>query len=276
MISDIKIVLFPVGDNLSFKQKEFILKKFNDTSLTEIEECIKNPITETEISEYCKKIENQEKCKDLFDLAKTICEIKDINIDQLDRLAKLAEALDIEESCTGFDFSFYDKDQRNDYIFQLLLIRYAIMSTVVEIMPLNCVISCFASSSLQTMLATKIAKLYDFELDVKHFMKIVSGTTGMSLLFKGIGSGISKLLPFKLIWRTSSAFASSYAIGIAAKAYIGAEGNINADNLKVIWESALEEGKEVFKQFKSYIFRNKKNLMNDLKKSLTNSETKEL
>lgn len=276
MTSDIKIVLFPAGDNLSFKQKEFILKKFNNISLAEIEECIKKPITETEISEYCKEIESKEKCKDLFETAKTICEIKDINIAQLDRLAILAEALDIEESDTGFDFALSDKDQRNDYIFQLLLIRYAIMSTVVEIMPLNCVVSCFASSSLQTMLATKIAKLYDFELDVKHFMKIASGTTGMSLLFKGIGSGISKLLPFKLIWRTSSAFASSYAIGIAAKAYIGAEGNINADNLKGIWESALEEGKDVFKQFKSYIFRNRKNLMNDLKKSLANSETKEL
>ena len=276
MISDIKIVLFPAGDNLSFKQKEFILKKFNNISLAEIEECIKKPITETEISEHCKEIESKEKCKDLFDSAKTICEIKDINIAQLDRLAILAEALDIEESDTGFDFALSDKDQRNDYIFQLLLIRYAIMSTVVEIMPLNCVVSCFASSSLQTMLATKIAKLYDFELDVKHFMKIASGTTGMSLLFKGIGSGISKLLPFKLIWRTSSAFASSYAIGIAAKAYIGAEGNINADNLTGIWESALEEGKEVFKQFKSYIFRNKKYLINDLKKSLTNSDTKEI
>ena len=276
MISDIKIVLFPAGDNLSFKQKEFILKKFNNISLTEIEECIKNSMTETEISEHCKEIESKEKCKDLFDSAKTICEIKDINIAQLDRLAILAEALDIEESDTGFDFALSDKDQRNDYIFQLLLIRYAIMSTVVEIMPLNCVVSCFASSSLQTMLATKIAKLYDFELDVKHFMKIASGTTGMSLLFKGIGSGISKLLPFKLIWRTSSAFASSYAIGIAAKAYIGAEGNINADNLKGIWESALEEGKDVFKQFKSYIFRNKKYLINDLKKSLTNSDTKEI
>ena len=231
MISDIKIVLFPAGDNLSFKQKEFILKKFNNISLTEIEECIKNSMTETEIFELCKEIESKEKCKDLFETAKTICEIKDINIAQLDRLAILAEALDIEESDTGFDFALSDKDQRNDYIFQLLLIRYAIMSTVVEIMPLNCVVSCFASSSLQTMLATKIANLYDFELDVKHFMKIASGTTGMSLLFKGIGSGISKLLPFKLIWRTSSAFASSYAIGIAAKAYIGAEGNINADNL---------------------------------------------
>lgn len=276
MISDIKIVLFPAGDNLSFKQKEFILKKFNNISLTEIEECIKNSMTETEIFELCKEIESKEKCKDLFETAKTICEIKDINIAQLDRLAMLGEALDIEESCTGFDFSFYDKDQRNDYIFQLLLIRYAIMSTVVEIMPLNCVISCFASSSLQTMLATKVANLYDFELDVKHFMKIASGTTGMNLLFKSIGKGISKLLPFKLIWRTSSAFASSYAIGIAVKAYIGAEGNINADNLTGIWESALEEGKEVFKQFKSYIFRNRKNLMNDLKKSLANSETKEL
>ena len=207
MTSDIKIVLFPAGDNLSFKQKEFILKKFNNISLAEIEECIKKPITETEISEHCKEIESKEKCKDLFDSAKTICEIKDINIAQLDRLAILAEALDIEESDTGFDFALSDKDQRNDYIFQLLLIRYAIMSTVVEIMPLNCVISCFASSSLQTMLATKVANLYDFELDVKHFMKIASGTTGMSLLFKGIGSGISKLLPFKLIWRTSSAFA---------------------------------------------------------------------
>ena len=276
MISDIKIVLFPAGDNLSFKQKEFILKKFNNISLTEIEECIKNSMTETEIFELCKEIESKEKCKDLFETAKTICEIKDINIAQLDRLAILAEALDIEESDTGFDFALSDKDQRNDYIFQLLLIRYAIMSTVVEIMPLNCVVSCFASSSLQTMLATKVANLYDFELDVKHFMKIASGTTGMSLLFKGIGSGISKLLPFKLIWRTSSAFASSYAIGIAAKAYIGAEGNINADNLKGIWESALEEGKDVFKQFKSYIFRNKKYLINDLKKSLTNSDTKEI
>ena len=63
MISDIKIVLFPVGDNLSFKQKEFILKKFNDTSLTEIEECIKNPITETEISEYCKKLKIKKNAK---------------------------------------------------------------------------------------------------------------------------------------------------------------------------------------------------------------------
>lgn len=276
MISENKIVLFPIaGQTLSYKQKEFILKKFSDISLTEIEEYIRKPVSEDEILELCEKVENEEKCQDLFEQAKTICEIKSITHYQLERLALLGEFLQIDEACTGFEFSLYNKSQREDYIFQLLLIRFAVMSAVVEIMPLNGIVSFFALSSLQTMLSAKIAEVYDFDLDINHFMKITCGSAGIGLLFKGIGTGISRLLPFKLIWRASSAFASSYAVGITAKAYIAADGIINADNLKGIWESALEEGKNVFKQFRSYIYRNKKYLANELKKLFTSyKETK--
>lgn len=274
MNEEYKIILFPAGENLSFKQKEFVLKKFNDISLTEIE-YIAGRISENEVAEFCDKIDNDEKRQDLFKQAKEICEIKEITICQLERLALLGEALMIEEKDTGFDFSLYDESQCKDYIFQLTLIRFAMMSTVVEIIPLNKIISCFAASSLQTALATKVAEIYNFKLDVNHFLKMASGSTGVSLLFKGVGYGISRLFPFNFIWRASSAFASAYAVGLAAKAYIGAEGKINADNLKSIWESSLEEGKSVFRQFKNYIYRNKMSLAEDLKKWLSNKDTKE-
>ncbi len=269
MISENKIVLFPIaGQAVSYKQKEFILKKFSDVSLAEIEEYLRKPASEDEISTLCEEIDTEEKRQDLFEQAKTICEIKGITHYQLERLALLGEVLLIDEMHTGFEFSLYDKSQREDYVFQLLLIRFAVMSAVVEIMPLGGVLSCVAVSSLQTMLATKVAEVYDFDLDINHFMKIACGSAGISLLFKGIGNGISRLLPFKLMWRASSVFASSYAVGITAKAYIGANGVINADNLRGIWESALEEGKSIFKQFRSYICRNKKYLANELKKSI--------
>ena len=275
MIPENKIILFPLGENISFKQKEFVLKKFSDISLTELDEYFKNPLSEDEIFDLCEKIEDDEKRLDLFKQAKEICEIKEITICQLERLALLGEALMIEEKDTGFDFSLYDESQCKDYIFQLTLIRFAMMSTVVEIIPLNKIISCFAASSLQTALATKVAEIYNFKLDVNHFLKMASGSTGVSLLFKGVGYGISRLFPFNFIWRASSAFASAYAVGLAAKAYIGAEGKINADNLKSIWESSLEEGKSVFRQFKNYIYRNKISLAEDLKKWLSNKDTKE-
>lgn len=275
MIPENKIILFPLDEKTSFKQKEFILKSLNGISLQKIEDCIKNPLSEDELVIYCDEIKDEEKRRDIFNLAKTICEIKEITIEQLERLALLGEALMIEDADTGFDFSLYDEDKRKDYIFQLTLIRFAIMSTVVEIMPLNKFISCFATSSLQTALADKVAKIYNFKLDVNHFIKMASGATGVSLLFKGLGNGISRLLPFNIIWRASSAFASAYAVGVAAKTYIGTKGDINANNLKSIWESALEEGKDVFKQFKSYIYRNKDILIKELKKWLNSKDTKE-
>lgn len=267
MISENKIVLFPIaGQPVSYKQKEFIMKKYNEISPSEIEEYIKNPVSEDEIFDLCSDVDTEEKRRDLFDQAKTICEIKGITHYQLERLALLGEVLQIDETSTGFEFSLYDKSQREDYIFNLLLIRFAVMSAVVEIMPLNGVLSCFAVSSLQTMLAAKVAEVYDFDLDINHFIKIACGSAGIGLLFKGVGNGLSRILPFKLMWRASSAFASSYAVGITVKAYIAANGVINADNLKGIWESALEEGKSVFMQFKSYIRRNKKYLANELRK----------
>lgn len=267
MISENKIVLFPIaGQPVSYKQKEFIMKKYNEISPSEIEEYIKNPVSEDEIFDLCSDVDTEEKRRDLFDQAKTICEIKGITHYQLERLALLGEVLQIDETSTGFEFSLYDKSQREDYIFNLLLIRFAVMSAVVEIMPLNGVLSCFAVSSLQTMLAAKVAEVYDFDLDINHFIKIACGSAGIGLLFKGVGNGLSRILPFKLMWRASSAFASSYAVGITVKAYIAANGVINADNLKGIWESALEEGKSVFMQFKSYIHRNKKYLANELRK----------
>lgn len=266
MISENKIILFPIaGQALSYKQKEFILKKFTDVSLAEIEEYIRKPVSEDEIFELCEKIEDEEKRQDLFDQAKTICEIKNITYYQLERLALIGEFLQIDETRTGFEFSLYNKSQCEDYVFQLLLIRFAILSAVVEIMPLNGIASFFALSSLQTMLSAKVAEVYGFDLDIEHSMKIACGSVGIGLLFKSIGAGISRLLPFKLMWRASSAFASSYAVGITAKAYIAADGIINADNLKGIWESALEEGKSVFKQFRNYIYKNKKYLANEFK-----------
>jgi hypothetical protein len=265
MNEEYKIILFPAGENLSFKQKEFVLKKFNDISLTEIE-YIAGRISEDEVAEFCEKIDNDEKRQELFDQAKEICELDDFTFPVLERLASLGELLFIEESRTGFDFSLYDEEQRRDYIFQVAVVKYAILVSVLEMMPVNSIVSCFASSSLQATLAAKIAKIYDFKLDGKNFMKLICASTGMSLLFKGIGKGVSKLLPFRFVWKASSAFAAAYAVGIAAKAYAIANGEINADNLREIWENALEDGKNVFKQFQSYVYKNKKRLINELKK----------
>ena len=257
MNEEYKIILFPAGKTLSFKQKEFLLKKFNDISLTEIE-YIAGRISEDEVAEFF------EMTQLLFNLG--ICELDDFTFPVLERLASLGELLFIEESRTGFDFSLYDEEQRRDYIFQVAVVKYAILASVLEIMPVNSIISCFASSSLQATLAAKIAKIYDFKLDGKNFMKLICASTGMSLLFKGIGKGVSKLLPFRFVWKASSAFAAAYAVGIAAKAYAIANGEINADNLREIWENALEDGKNVFKQFQSYVYKNKKRLINELKK----------
>lgn len=269
-----KIVLFPIaGQPISYKQREFIMKKYNEILPEEIEEYIKNPVSEDELFDICADVDSEEKRRDLFDQAKTICEISGITRHQLERLALLGEILQIDETSIGFEFSLYDKSQREDYIFNLLLLRFSVMSAIVEIVPLNGMLSCLASSSLQTMLAAKVAEVYDFDLDINHFVKIACGSTGIGLLFKGVGTGLSRILPFKLIWRASSAFASSYAVGITVKAYIAANGVINADNLKGIWESALEDGKSVFAQFKRYIYKNKKYLANELKKMVATDKT---
>ena len=61
MIPENKIILFPLGENISFKQKEFVLKKFSDISLTELDEYFKNPLSEDEIFDLCEKIEDDEK-----------------------------------------------------------------------------------------------------------------------------------------------------------------------------------------------------------------------
>ncbi len=265
MNKEYKIILFPVGKTLSFKQKEFVLKQFNDTSLTEIE-YIAGHLSEDEVIEYCDKIDNDEKRRELFEQARKICEIEDFTLPVLERLAAIGKSLYIEEENNGFDFRLYEEEDRRDYVFQVSVVKNAILAAVLEIMPINCVVSCFASSSLQANLAAKIAKIYDFKLDGKNFMKLICASTGMSLLFKGIGKGVSKLLPFRFFWSVSATFASAYAVGIAAKAYAISNGEINADNLKEIWENALDDGKKVFNQFKSYIYKNKKRLINELKK----------
>lgn len=260
-----QLILYPIiGDILSEKQKVYIFKALDITpdSLIDILEenvnldNLKNIIEDLDSS---KRVE-------CFKISKEIIELETPSLSQLKKLAELGELLEISEKETGFNFNLYDEYEIINFEFNKALINFSMIGASIAFIPFIPIADYFILTTLQVALISKIFTLYNFELNPKEFLKIITFTLGSGFIFKMVSKILTGFVPI-LGWfvKASVAFSGTYAIGILAKSYALAKGDLSSENIKEIWKKASEDGKKEFDKLKKVIIEQKDNLLSKLK-----------
>lgn len=158
--------------------------------------------------------------------------------------------------------------------YRKVLINFSTITSVIAFLPLP-VVDLFLIAPIQTAMVAKIVKLYDYDIEPKKLQKALLGALGSAIAIKCLASLAGFLLPLAWIIHASITFAGTYALGILAKEYAEADGDLSKENIKKIWKAALQDGKEEFKKLKEYIVKNKDPLIEKCKQMIKNIKEKQ-
>ncbi|HOJ64775.1 MAG TPA: hypothetical protein PLE45_10185 [Spirochaetota bacterium] len=268
-----QLVLYPLLTGIiSEKQKSYIAEIFNINE-EELINLLNEKISIEEINSIANEMTKEQKIE-CFNLAKKILEVEKISMSQLMALAELGKILNIKEDETGFDFNIYNLDEVIEFEFNKTLINFSMVAGAIGFIPFIPFSDYFLLTPLQIAMITKIFNLYKFDMEPSDFLKIIGATAGIGLLLKGVSKIITNVIPFfGWVINASVAFAGTYSIGIVARRYALAKGEMDPDTLKNIWEQSFEDGKKEFEKLKKFIFEQKESLFKEFKKYTDEKKT---
>ena len=272
----ISLILYPVlGGFLSFSQKRFIKEKFEITEDEEFSTIVNNIPSEEELDNISKGLSKEEK-KKYFLLSKEIAELDMITKSQIEKFIILAKILKLSSEDTGFDFNLFDEEEVRNKELEIILNNFSLISGAIGFIPFVPISDIFILTPIQIGMITSIFKLYDFEFDVKEFLKTTGTTIGLGIVFRTASKLICNYVPY-LGWliNASIAFSGTYALGLVAKSYAKEKGNISPESLKNIWENSYEDGKKEFGKLKDLILKNKDYLVGEFKKYTQKNDNNE-
>ena len=267
----ISMILYPVMTvKINKKQKTFIIellkKEFKGIQDDELINIFDVRLSRSVMKNEALNIKEDDRLK-YFKIAKSILEIIDVSKCQLEALAELGKALKIDSKDTGFSFNLYNIEDINQYEFQKTIRTFSKVAAAIGFIPFIPIADFTILSSIQIGMLAKISNIYQFKLEPKQFLKMVGGTLGIGVVFRTSSKILCNFIPF-VGWGINAlvAFAGTYAIGIIAKRYIEANGDLTKDSIKSIWEKSYKEGKKEFLNLKEYIFKKKDELTKEFEK----------
>jgi uncharacterized protein (DUF697 family) len=261
------LILYPVKE-LSISDKKLyqifdtLEIKFKDLTIENLIEVINIETTFEDLEEISRGIKAADKEK-IFKLANEILNLLDYSKSQLEKLAVLGKLLDIKSEDTGYSINIYEKEELNKFEFKKTVRNFSLVSGAVGFIPLP--VSDYAIITvIHTGMVTKIASIYDYKLEPKEFLKMLTGVLGVGFTFRTLSKMLRKFIPF-IGWfiNAAIAYAGTYAIGILTKAYIAESGDLSKDAILSIWERSVEEGKKEFYTLKDFIFEKKDELLKE-------------
>lgn len=262
----LKIILFPINHlELTDYQREKIVKiigeeKYEIDSLLEQDDF--KSITVDKLIRQKNHTDNIE----LFLKAKQVVEAVDFSKEAIEKLISIARFLGIEPDETGYDFNIFEEGSIKEIEFLKSVRTFSLVAAAIGFIPIP--ISDYPILSLlQVGLISKVAKIYNFNLDAKEFLKVVLSTLGAGIIFKTVSKILCSFVPV-IGWavNASIAYAGTYSIGILAKRYIEEGGELSSEKIKAIWDKSFEDGKREFSYLKDLIFKMKDDLLKELAK----------
>jgi uncharacterized protein (DUF697 family) len=267
------LVLYPaLADGLSPGEKEAlkqIVQGMEGVEPAEVIEAVSQRISASAMSEIASQVPDDQKYH-YYSLAKQVASVDGLTIPEKAALQELATALQITPDQAGFDIPDQDLDlhlQEDEQTFFNIAKKFAMIAGAVGFLPTPFISDFTILSSLQIYMVNKIAKLYNYPLNPKELLKMVSGTLGLGYTCLVMARGILFFVPVGG-WFVAGgiAFAGTYAIAIIAQKYIENHGELTEESIRRIYREAFEEGKKQFKLLKNDIPKEKDYLMAELKK----------
>ena len=145
-----------------------------------------------------------------------------------------------------------------------IIMNRAILAGALEVMPQN--LATMAIIPLQMQLVYQIGKRHGFDLDLTHAREFLA-TIGVGMTSQVVESYLSRLVrgatkrfAGKMIGslagqatESAIAFATTYAIGQAAKSYYASGRTLSMDQLREIFSSMLDQGRNLRSQYSGEI-----------------------
>jgi uncharacterized protein (DUF697 family) len=269
----LSLVLYPaLADGLSKSEQEAlkgIVEGMEGIDPAQIIDAISQRISTSEMSRLANQIPDNQKYH-YYSLAKQIAAVDGLN--QLEKIAlqELSTALKIACDREVFDIPEHEADvnlKEDEKNFYGIAKKFSMIAGAIGFLPTPFISDFTLITPMQIYMVNKIAKLYNYPLNPKELLKMVSGTVGLGYTCLLVARGLLAFVPVAG-WFVAGgiAFAGTYAIAIIAQKYIENKGDLSEESIKRIYKEAFEEGKKQFKLLKTDIAKEKDNLLGDLKK----------
>jgi uncharacterized protein (DUF697 family) len=269
----LSLVLYPaLADGLSKGEQEAlkgIVEGMEGVEPAQVIDAISQRISASEMSRLAGMVPDDQKYH-YYALAKQIATVDPLTQAEKIALQELSIALKIACDREVFDIPQQEGDvnlKEDEQNFFNIAKKFSMIAGAIGFLPTPFISDFTLISPLQIYMVNKIAKLYDYPLNPKELLKMVSGTVGLGYTCLLVARGLLAFVPVGG-WFVAGgiAFAGTYAIAIIAQKYIEHKGDLSEESIKHIYKEAFEEGKKQFKLLKNDIAREKDNLLGELKK----------
>jgi uncharacterized protein (DUF697 family) len=269
----LSLVLYPaLADGLSKGEQEAlkgIVEGMEGVEPAQVIDAISQRISASEMSRLAGMVPDDQKYH-YYALAKQIATVDPLTQAEKIALQELSIALKIACDREVFDIPQQEGDvnlKEDEQNFFNIAKKFSMIAGAIGFLPTPFISDFTLISPLQIYMVNKIAKLYDYPLNPKELLKMVSGTVGLGYTCLLVARGLLAFVPVGG-WFVAGgiAFAGTYAIAIIAQKYIEHKGDLSEESIKHIYKEAFEEGKKQFKLLKNDIAREKNNLLGELKK----------
>jgi uncharacterized protein (DUF697 family) len=271
----LSLVLYPaLADGLSKNEKEAlkeVVAGMEGVEPAQIIDAISQRISFSEMSGLASQVPNYQKYQ-YYSMAKQIAAVDGLTQAEKIALQKLTTALKIACDREVFDIPEPDAEselKNDEKNFYAIAKKFSMIAGAIGFLPTPFISDFTLITPMQIYMVNKIAKLYNYTLNPKELLKMVSGTVGLGYSCLLVAKGFLAFVPVGG-WFVAGgiAFSGTYAIAIIAQKYIENKGDLSEESVKRIYKEAFEEGKKQFKLLKNDIANEKDNLLTELKKFL--------
>lgn len=209
----------------------------------------------------------EEHREDIYALAEQLASRGGLSRAESAALGEMAEALGVSKNARFTAFDVFPTNDERDEAFRQLAQRYAMIAGAVGLLPTPIISDFSILAPLQIYMVSRIAKLYDYPLDVREFLKMAAGSVGVGYLCAVGARALLDMIPVAG-WAVAGAvaFAGTYAIAVLAKHYIDHDGDISGDSMRDIFKSAFRDGKKNFDRVKDDIEERSDEFLDELQK----------
>ena len=266
------LVLYPaLADGLSQGEQQTLKEVINGMEGVEPAEVIdvmSRRISADEMAELADQVADDQKYH-YYSLAKQIATVEGLSKPEKIALKELATALKVTGDEDLFYIPKYDAEvylKEDEQNFFDIAKKFSMVAGAIGFLPTPFISDFTVLSALQIYMVNKIAKLYNYPLNPKELLKMVSGTVGLGYVCLMLARAMLAFVPVGG-WFVAGgiAFAGTYAIAIIAQKYIEQKGKLSEESIKRIYKEAFEEGKKQFKLLKNDIAKEKDSLLAELK-----------
>lgn len=265
----IRLVLYPaLADGLDFEEEKELRWIALELDLDErlLKEALSRRLSRTEMARAASRVPEDHR-EDLYDLAEQLASRGGLSQAESASLREVADAMGLSSQAGFSAFDVFPTSEERDEAFHQLARRYAMIAGAVGLIPTPIVSDFSILAPLQVYMVSRIAKLYDYPLDVRKFLKMAAGTVGVGYLCAVGARALLDMIPVAG-WAVAGAvaFAGTYAIAVLAKHYIEHDGDISGDSMRDIFKTAFHDGKKDFEQVKDDIEERSDELLDELQK----------